>query len=277
MTTVLGLAAQGNAAEQSPQPQRPLLQPPVEVIPSPVSDRFAVRAMYFRSSISTTARYDNIAGAPGDTFNAEDTIGVPDTSNQGWIDLLFRMTPRHRIAAQFYQLKRSGTALLSQPLDFGDETFQPGDGEVRSHMELRQLNLRYAYSVVQREQLEVGLGLGLHLLQLEGTLEAPAAFKREQLDTAGPYPTLAADVSWRFTRRFSVNAATHFVSFKSGGVNGRSLAWSADLQFRAWRNLAVGVGYASTLYRLDSSDPDYFPGYLKLRYQGPELFLRASF
>jgi hypothetical protein len=67
------------------------------------------------------------------------------------------------------------------------------------------------------------------------------------------------------------------VSFSSGGVDADSLAWNMDVQFRAQPHLAVGLGYASTHYRLDSTDPDYFLGKVKLRYSGPELFLRASF
>jgi hypothetical protein len=274
---MLSATALGRAGEPAPQPQRPLLQPPVVEVPSPITDRFAVRAMFYRPSISTIVRYDDSASGAGSTISGEDTIGLPDTKNQAWIDLSFRITPRHRIEAQYYQLKRSGEAVLDQPVDFGDDTFRPTDGTVISRTDLRQLNVGYTYSLLRREQLELGLGLGVHLLQLTGSLEAPAAFKREDLDTAGPFPTLAADLSWRFMRRFSLNSTGHFVTFSHGGVKGRSLAWNADVQFRAYRNLAVGLGYASTRYRIDSTDPDFFSGYFKLKYQGPELFLRAAF
>lgn len=277
LVAILCGAAQGRAEEPSTQPQRPLLQPPVEEIASPITDRFAVRAVYFRPSVSTIARYDNKAGPRGTTFNGEDVLGLQKSRNQGWIDLMFRMTARHRIEAQFYQLKRSGDAVLNQTLDFGNQTFQPGDGRILSTMELRQLNLTYTYSVLRWEQLEVGVGLGIHLLQLDGTLEAPATFKREHLNAAGPYPALGGDLTWRFTRRFSVNAAAHFITYSSGGKRAGSLDWTTDVQYRAHRNLAVGLGYAGTRYRVDSSDPKFFLGYVKLNYLGPQLFLRASF
>jgi outer membrane receptor protein involved in Fe transport len=277
IAALLAVATQGNAGEPAPQPQRPLLQPPVVQIPSPITDRFAVRGMYFRPSVSTIVRYDDVAGAAGTRVSGEDTIGLQEHKNQLWLDLMFRMTPRHRIEAQFYQLKRRGKAVLTQSFDFGDDTFDPADGELISRMDLRQLNLGYSYSLLQRDKLEMALGLGIHLLQLTGSVEAPQAFKREELDTAGPFPTLSGDVTWRFTRRFSVNANANYLSFKHSGVKGNSLAWNADLQFRAHRNLAVGLGYSSTNYKLDSSDPDFFSGYLKLKYQGPELFVRAAF
>jgi hypothetical protein len=74
-----------------------------------------------------------------------------------------------------------------------------------------------------------------------------------------------------------LNGGAHFLTFKHNGVKGRSLAWNADVQYRAHRNLAVGLGYASTLYRLDSEDPDFFAGYIKMKYQGPQLFLRVAY
>jgi hypothetical protein len=277
LVAILCGAALGRADEPSSATQRPLLQPPVEVIASPITDHFAVRVMYYRPSVSTTARYDNDAGTAGTTFNGEDVLGLQKNRNQGWIDLMFRMTARHRIQAQFYQLKRSGDAVLSQTLDFGNHTFQPTDGRILSSMELRQLNLTYTYSVLRQERFELGVGLGIHLLQLDGTLDAPATFKREHLNAAGPYPALGGDVTWRFTRRFSASAAAHYITFSSGGKSASSLDWNAEVQFRAQRNLAVGLGYAGTSYRVDSSDPKFFLGYVKLHYQGPELFLRASF
>lgn len=278
VAAALLLAAQAMAGEPAQQPQRPLLQPPVEQIASPITDRFAVRGMYYRPSVSTTVRYDDEDdGAPGTTASGEDTIGLPDSANQFWLDLMFRMTPRQRIEAQYYRLKRSGSAELTEPLEFGDDTFEPADGEILSRMDLRQLNLSYKYSLLRRERVELGVGLGIHLLQLTGRLEARSTFKQEELDTAGPFPTLAADASWRFTRHFSVNAAVDYLTFSRGEVKAGSLAWNADLQFRAHRNLAVGLGYSSTRYRLDSKDVDFFSGYMKLKHAGPQLFLRAAF
>jgi hypothetical protein len=257
--------------------ERPLLQPPTSTTPSPLTDRFAVRAVFFRPSVSTTARYDSDTGAAGSTFDGEDTMGLQRTLNQGWIDLMFRMAERHRVTAQFYQLKRTGEAALGQALDFGNSTFQPGDGVIHSRMELRQFNLGYSYSAVRREQFELGVGFGIHLVQLEGSMEAPAVFKREHLDSAGPFPTLSGDVTWRFTRRFSTSARIDFFSYGTSKVDSSAMAWNADVQFRAHRSLAVGLGYASSYYRLDSTDPDFFTGKVKLRYRGPQLFLRAGF
>jgi hypothetical protein len=271
---VLGVAAAGEAAPA----ERPLLQPPKFSIPSPITDRFAIRGMFYRPAVGTTVRYDNAeAGTAGTLISAEDTLGLADSRNQGWVDMMFRLTPRHRIQARYYQQTRHGTALLNQTVLFGEETFTPADGQIRSAIDMRQLDLSYTYSLLRREKMELGLGVGLHLLQFEGSISAPLRFETETLDAAGPFPTLNASAIWRITRRFSLNADANFLTGSTDQVEARYEAYNADVQFRMQRNLAVGLGYSRTRYKTISVDPDFFPGYFVLSHKGPQFFLRASF
>lgn len=270
----LGVAAAGEA----PPAERPLLQPPKFSIPSPITDRMAVRGMFYRPAIGTTVRYDNAdAGTAGTVVSAEDTLGLADTRSQGWADLMFRLTPRHRIQAKYYQQTRHGTALLTQNVRFGDETFTPADGRIRSGIDLRQLDLTYTYSLLRREKIELGVGLGLHLLQFEGSIAAPLRFETETLDAAGPFPTLAASATWRITRRFSLNVDANYLTGSTDEVEAHYEAFNADVQFRMKRNLTAGLGYSRTRYKTVSIDPDFFPGFFVLSHKGPQFFLRASF
>jgi hypothetical protein len=262
-----------HAAEAAPA--RELLQPPRQATAGPINDRLALRALYYGPSITTVVRYDNAAGVPGTRLAAEDTLGMADRLDQGAVDLVFRMIERHRIRADYQQQRRSGDALIDAPIRFGNDTYLASE-RVVSQMDLRRFGLAYTYSVVRNEKLELGLGLGINLLQLEGTLEAPARFVREQLDAAGPFPTLAVDGTWQFARRFSLNVAAQLLAADLDEVEGSYSAWSADLQFRPLRNLALGAGYAATRYRIDSTDQD-LAGYLKLKYHGPQLFVRVSY
>lgn len=262
------------AAEQA-APGRELLQPPKVQVASPITDRFALRGVYFRPTVDTMVRYDSSAGAPGTLLDAEDTLGLPGQRDMGSLDMMFRMLERHRIRADFTKLSRGGDTLLGQPVFYGDDQFFANE-RVRTAMDLRKLGLTYTYSALRREKVEIGLGLGLHLLQLDGTVEAPARFVRERLDTAGPFATLVADATWRVTRRFSLNASAHYLDASIDEVEGGYTAWHADVQYRAWRNLSFGAGYSHTRYRIDSTDPD-FSGYFNLKYSGPEAFVRVSF
>jgi hypothetical protein len=262
------------AAEPAP-PQRELLQPPVSEIHSPITDRFAVRAVYFRPTVATTVRYDDSAGNPGTRFGAARELGMQETKNQGWLDMMIRVAPRHRVLAEYYQLTRTGDKALAVPISFGDSNFPQGT-RVLSEMDLRTLGMTYLYSPLRREKVELAAGLGIHLLQVKGSLEAPAQFQREQLDTAGPFPSLVVDGTWRITRRFSLNGTFHYLTVHTSEADGDYMSWRANLQYRGWRNLAIGAGYFGTRFKVDSTDTS-FRGFLDMWYTGPEVFARVSF
>jgi hypothetical protein len=188
---------------------------------------------------------------------------------------MFRLGARHRIQAEYYRLKRTGDHVLPVPIAFGDSDYAAGE-RILSSVDMRTLGITYLYSPVKRETVELAAGLGLHLLQIEGSLEAPARFEREQADSAGPFPSLVIDGTWRFTRRFSINGTVQYLAADTSKAEGVYFSWRGNLQYRGWRNLAIGVGYTSTRYSVDTTDPGR-SGYFNLWYFGPELFARVSF
>jgi hypothetical protein len=271
-TTVSGADAPATPATGT---QRQLLQPPKMAIASPITDRFAVRTLFYMPAVTTLVRYDSSAGVPGTLVSAEDVLGLKDQLKQFTIDMMFRIAERHRVHADFYKLTRTGDEVINQQILFGDDVYLGGD-RVLTSMDLRKLGLTYTYSFLRTEKWELAAGMALHLLQLEGRLDAPVRFVRESLGTAGPFPTVAVDATWRVTRRFSLNLAGSYLGANVGDVDGRYQSFHGDVQFRAYPNLAFGLGYTQTKFRIDSTDPD-FAGYFNLQYKGPEAFVRVSF
>lgn len=257
---------------------RVLLQPPKVVVPSPITDRFAVNVSYAYPGMSTFIRYDN-PNDPADfgtPFYAEETLGLADRVHQGWIDMMFRIGERHRFSAQYTQQTRTAQQQLGEPLEFGTSDFQVGD-VVHSEMQHRKMDLIYTYSLLRRTTVEAGLGIGVHLIQMYGAIEQPATFTRQDVDTAGPAASLSGDFTWRIARRLSLTAQGQYLDGTFGDVRGTYLAYRANLQYRAFRNMAFGLGYSGTHYEADSTDPDFFAGYLWINNHGPEAFVRVSF
>jgi hypothetical protein len=269
------LWAAESAPAAKPAEPRELLKPPKMSVATPATDHLALRGVFSMSTYSTDVRYDSSAGLAGTLVNGEDTLGFPSKVNQGRVDLTFRMAEKHRIRADFQKMWRSGDQFIDQPIRFGNEVYQFND-RVLSSFDMRRLGINYSYSVLRGERYEVGFGLALHLLQIEGTLEAPARFVRESLDAAGPFATLRMDASWSFTRRFSVNIDAQYLGGSVDEVEGKYQSFSGDVQFRAHRNLAIGVGYSSTRMMVDSTEPT-FSGLFDLRFSGPEAFVRVSY
>jgi hypothetical protein len=272
---LLSGAAETAAAGSGDKPvQRELLQPPTMRIASPITDRLAVNIRFYMPSIAMNVRDDASNGTAGTLLSGEDTLGLQDKLKQASIDLQFRMLDRHRIRAQFYKQTRSGDVVLNQQIRFGDDVYLVND-RLSSKMDLRKLDLAYTYSFLRREKIELSAGLGIHLLQAEGNLNVPARFVSENLDVAGPFATLAFDGTWRFTRRFSLNAQANYLKGHVNDVRGSYRAWNADVQFRARPNFTLGAGYSATRFFLESTDPTD-SGLFRFDYKGPQAFIRVS-
>jgi len=273
---LLAVSAGAVAGESpdAPATQRELLQPPKMRVASPITDRLAVNLRFFMPTIATDVRYDASNGTAGTPLTGEDTLGLQDQLEQAAIDLQFRMVERHRIRAQFYKQTRSGDVVLNQQIRFGDDVYLVND-RVISSMDLRKLDLAYTYSFLRREKIELSLGLAIHLLQAEGNLDAPARFVSERLDVAGPFATLAFDGTWRFTKRFSLNAQANYLKGHVDEVRGSYKAWNADVQFRLRPNFTLGAGYSATRFFLESTDPTD-SGLFRFDYKGPQAFIRVS-
>jgi hypothetical protein len=273
---LLAVSATAAASEpaDAPPAKRELLQPPKMRVASPITDRLAVNIRFYMPTIATDVRYDATNGTPGTPLTGEGTLGLQDQLKQASMDLQFRMLDRHRIRAQFYKQTRSGDVVLNQQVRFGDDVYIVND-RVVSKMDLRKLDLAYTYSFLRREKIELSAGLAIHLLQAEGRLDAPARFVSENLDVAGPFATLAFDGTWRFTKRFSLNAQANYLKGHVDTVRGSYKAWNADVQFRVRPNFTLGAGYSATRFFLDSSDPTD-SGLFRFDYKGPQAFIRVS-
>jgi hypothetical protein len=189
--------------------------------------------------------------------------------------MILRMRERSRLRVDYLQLQRHGETVLDRPVFFGDDIYLIND-RIVSDFNWRMVGLTYTYSFLKFERVELGAGVGLHLIQVEAVGEVPARRLRQDFTSAGPFPTLALDGSWRFARRWSLNGHVQYFSAGIEDFDGLMRQYHADVQYRWRRHVAVGVGYGAFGAHIASSDSD-FPGDFNLTAKGPEVFLRVSF
>ena len=269
----LALCSLAQAAEPRTVPVPPSQRD--RTVPSPITDRFHVRAAYFQADAVTDIRLDPTPQLPGTELSGEDDLGLDDQLNQGRIELMFRLRERNRIRVDWLKLDRYGEAVLNRQVVFGDEQFDVNDFVV-SRMDLRMLSFIYSRSVLRSDRFELGAGFGIHLTETEASGAVPAEFQREEVSQAGPLPTAALDFTWRITRRFALTARGNYFSAEVDEFDGSFHDYHADLQFRLRPNLALGIGYTSIEMDLIVRDDDS-PGSFDLSTRGPEAFFRVSY
>jgi hypothetical protein len=244
-------------------------------IASPITDRFAVRGIYYQPSLTTDARFDSDAGTPGTPFSAEQDLGLDDEANQGRMELMIRMKDRHRVRVDYLKLDRYGENTLTRPIVYRNTTYATGD-RVLSDFNVRMLGISYAFSALRRETFEIGVGLGLHIVETQAASEVRARNVTEEGSGVGIVPTLAVDGTWRISRRWALTGRAQYLEVDAADIEGTFADYHVDVQYRWRRNLAVGLGWSKLNLDVDVTSND-LPGLVNLDSAGPELFFRVSF
>lgn len=262
-------------AERDRYSGAPLAPQDERELPSPITDRFYVRASFFSPSVQTSLRVDSSAGDPGTFVSAEKDLGLRGRAYQGRVELMFRLGGRNRLRVDYYESDRSGSTALTRNVNFADQSFLAGDVAATS-LDLRMFGLTYTYSFLKRDRFELGGGLGVYLMQGDARGQVPARRLSQEVSGVAAFPSLALDGTWRISSRFAFVARGQYLKATVDGNSGSIGDYHADFQYR-WRpNFAVGVGFSSMKVLLDV-DGGSFPGLVHFAANGPEAFFRVSF
>jgi hypothetical protein len=270
--------------ENGPRPEKagPVLKPSEVLkpesleIPSPVTDHFYVRGIYFQPSVTTLLRLDASDGSEGTLLSAEDDLGLDDTLNQARMEIDMRMSRHHHFRFDFFKVSRFQQQTLPRDIQFGDFTFTEGT-LFRTKLDWRTFSITYVYAPLQTERVEMGFLHGLHIVQTKAEGSEPGTLNRESASEVGIYPTFGLGGSVRLSRRFSFTARGQvFVIAGREDFSATMADFHADLQFRWHKNLAIGLGYTKLQNELELFDIDQTLLF-NMNTSGPELFFRASF
>ena len=128
--------------------------------PSPITDRFSLRASFFDAKVETDLRVDG-ASIPlsGTVLSGAHDLGFRPSESDGMAELMFRLRDRNRITAGFLELDQSGTTTVTRPIVFGGQVYNPGD-RLSTSLQWRVMNLTWTYALIQNDRFELAAGVG---------------------------------------------------------------------------------------------------------------------
>jgi len=262
-------AAERTTSERSASHREP------KVIPSPITDRLAVRGSYYTPTISTIMRVDSDDEELGTVFSGEDDVGLDDKLNQGRLEVIMRVKNRGRVRFDYFKADRFGDVILQKDILFRNEGFEAGERAITS-LDWRMTAATFSYSLIRTDRFEVGVGLGMIAFEAEATEEVPTQERRDEASGTGIVPTAALDGTWRISSKWALTARGNYLSASSDRFEGSIEDYHADVQYRWKPNFAIGLGYSQFTADLELDDSD-FTGFFNFEVKGPEIFFRASF
>lgn len=248
----------------------------------PLADRFTVRLDAFFPSLDTKVRVDATDGEPGTTIDFEQNLGMSDTENLPGFGLGWRFAKKHQVTLEKFVLDRSGSAITSSEIRFGDEVFNI-ELPISSFFDMDVVSLNYSYSLIFDEKKELAFDVGLSIQDIKYGIignEALGIIAVESGITA-PLPTFGLRGAYAFTDKwigklgigvFSLDLALSDEDELSGEV----IQANASIQHNTFKNVHFALSYNYFDVRFDFTT-DRSTNSVGYKYQGPVISVAAVF
>ena len=234
-----------------------------------------VRLGAFNSRIDSTLLLDATDAQPGDDLDLEDFFGVASNETVAQFDALYRVAHYHRFELGYFELTRSSSTTLQRDLWFGENLYPEGT-DIESSSESKLLRLGYSYSLMRDGQKELGLTAGLVYwsfasdVRTDDQQEADMVRIESLLPSFGIFGSVPLGEEWRLA------ADIDLFALEFDRYEGYMAYVTLDLERKFGENFGAGFGYNFYGTRLKSKTDD-LDGTLRVRYQGPKVYLSLRF
>jgi hypothetical protein len=245
-------------------------------------DTISLRVEAYFAGINSSVRVDGAGGNIGTEVDFEDDLGLSANKTLPALELGWRINDDWVLQGQYYTLGRRTDATLDRDIVVGDTTY-PVNGTVGAGFDSDVYRFTINNLILQREKLEIGLGIGLHgtdfsiFVEGEGAVSGqPGRFRREGRSVFAPLPTIGAFGQWEPVDRLTLSGRFDWLSLTVSDYSGRLINAEAAVAYRLFKHLDAGVAYRYVDYRLRVNQDDW-NGRVSYEFSGPSIFLRAGF
>jgi hypothetical protein len=242
---------------------------------APEVPQFDLKVGAFQDHIDSQVKRDTSAGVPGFAVDLEEILGAPGEKTVLQFEGVLRIGHYHRLELGYFELTRNAAVIPSDDLNFGDETF-PAGIEVETRISAKTVTLGYSYSLIRDAQKEIGVTGGLHFTSFDTDIMSATTGQTERSHASTPLPVIGAFASFFLREKLTVNAKLQIFRTDFDRYEGSLNYATLDIQRRFGERVSLGLGYSYYGMKLSSSDNDV-NGYLKVRHNGPMMFLTAGF
>lgn len=231
---------------------------------------------------STTSLTEKNSGL-GVSFTPQDTLGWSSEQTLTRLDGLFRFSETHAVSLTWYSLSTSGNRSVQEDIDWvdinGNAMVIPLGAGVRSRLAFDTYKLSYLWSFYHSDKVELSLGAGLHVTDVQMDLSAEITNTGVAASDASitmPLPVLGFRTNYNITPKLSWYVRTEFFSLQFDEWDGAYLTAQFGMEYRAFEHVGFGLGVGSDAFIL-TQEEKHTRFEFKNRLAGVHAFVSAYF
>jgi hypothetical protein len=216
----------------------------------PMGDRFTISAEVFFPNIDTKVRLDASDATPGTTIDFEQNLNLSDSETLPALGFAWRFAKKHQLIANIFDLNRSGSAISTSEIRFGDDVFQV-DLPIASFFDVQVTSVGYAYSFIFDEKKELALSAGLSVQDIQFGLLGTASLGliEEQSGLTAPLPAFGLTGGYAFTDKWIFRGGIGVFGFSVAPSDEESLSGEiinvrAAIQHNTFENFHFSLSYS---------------------------------
>lgn len=213
-----------------------------------------------------------------------DRAGLDETDSSYWLTLNWR-SANSRWGAWFgsWRYDVTGSRIWEKPVEIPGKGPVPAGAYVQTTFDAKWYILEGTYSFYRSKTIDTGIGIGLHTVDLNTTInarievaEASKEVVSERLDTLAPLPNVLAYLHWKFAPNWSFVGRYGWFGLDYKDYSGEMTNAHAMVNYEFSPRWALGMGYQFVNLDLEVDKTKYVQDY-DIQFSGPMAYLRFHF
>lgn len=247
-----------------------------------LSDRFVISAIGFWPEIDSTISVDDPDGDSGSDVDFDKIFGS-DAGFRAALTGQWRLSERSVVSLEWFSVGSDGKATLDETIDWGDMEYQVGT-MIKAESGLDVYRAFYGYNFYRDDNKEIGIGAGLHLMNIQAELSGsatvdgvPVGNAKHSVDEWAPLPNIGLYANYAFSPKWLVSGQVDWFSANVGDYEGDLWNVGGFVQYQMLDNFGVGVGYRFLEVDLKVDKKGEWMGNANTGYDGAVLFVTGNF
>ena len=246
------------------------------------NNRFKIKAGIFIPSRNVAVGADG--STPNEEIDFDETFGFSDNETTFFLQFDWRFSRNRKwiLSGEFFNVNNGNSATLPDDVKFEDIIFEKGSF-VRAGIEFDLYRLMVSYTVIQKPQHMLGVGLGSHLFNvaafIEGevrTSEGDLEFQKRRVSALLPLPNVGAYYYYSPHPKWSLGARVDWFGITIDEYSGGLWNIAPMVNYQIVRNFGVGLDYRFFFLDLKISQENWNGGF-QMDFAGPLITLHGNF
>jgi len=231
---------------------------------------------------STISLTESTLGA-GVSIDPQETLGLDLKQTVTRLDGYYRFTPVHALSFSWYNISSTGYKTIETEFDWLDENGGPitipVGAQANTALDYDIYKLGYLWSFYHTDKVELAAGAGLHITRISLTLDVDSTagpIGTEDVKSTVPLPVLSFGLTYKVTPKFAWYLKSEVFAITVDKWSGTYSDSTFGLEYRAWKNVALGAGLGSNALKIIEDD-----GETKFQFEnrisGLNLYVAAYF